>query len=83
MEGLINKKAWIIIINKENYYKLKPVTIKKVYFDKDREPSRYGVKYKIREKNIKINILSREVYFDKEQATLEANRLNGESLWIR
>lgn len=76
-ENNINKPAWILIINSENQYEPRQVTIKKTYPSSwNNKLLDYGVEYERIGRIKRIRIPSRQLYFTEKEAIRAAITFN-------
>lgn len=76
---LINKPAWVLVVNTDNKYEPLKVTITKVIpSDWNQEHVDYGIQYEWIGRIKKVHLPDSRVYFTKWQAEQMAQHLNGE-----
>ena len=77
--NIINKQGWILIINSENLYEPKEVTIKRIYPSSwNSKQYDYGIEYERIGRMKRIRIPSRQLYFTEREAKLAAITFNEE-----
>ena len=68
-ENYIGRQAWILIINSDNMYEPREVTIKKIYPSSwNSKQVDYGIEYERIGRIQRIRIPSRQLYFTEREA---------------
>ena len=76
-ENLIGKRAWILIINSENLYEPKEVTIRRIYPSSwSSKQYDYGIEYERIGRIKRIRIPSRQLYFTEREAQIASITFN-------
>jgi hypothetical protein len=77
MDKNINRQAWILVINSDNMYEPKEVTIKRTYPSSwNSKQVDYGVEYERIGRIKRIRIPSRQLYFTKIEAQIASISFN-------
>ena len=76
-ENYIGRQAWILIVNSENMYEPREVTIKKIYPSSwSNKQVDYGIEYERIGRIKRIRIPSRQLYFTEREAQIASITFN-------